>query len=156
MESWCIYFPGALVVRSSPANTGWRKRRSIPALIPRFDPWLGKIPWRRKWKATPVCLPQKSHGQRSPAGYSPEGRTELDTTEVAEHLDRMYSLLSLAPVPQHDGFVRHPYCWVCLLFILSMLNGIPLWGRAILGLSSHQLMDIRTVSCLKPMWINLL
>ena len=116
----------ALAVRSPPANAGWRKRRSIPASIPRFDPWLGMIPWRRKWQPTPVCLPQKSHGQRSQAGYSPEGRTELDMTEAAEHLDRMYSLLSLAPVPQHDGFVRHPYCWVCLLVILSMLNGIPL------------------------------
>ena len=31
---------------------------------------------------TPVSLLGKSHGQRSLAGYSPWGRTELDTTEV--------------------------------------------------------------------------
>ena len=31
----------------------------------RFDPWVGKIPWRRKWQHTPVFLPGKSHGQRS-------------------------------------------------------------------------------------------
>ena len=30
-----------------------------------FDPWVGKIPWRRKWQPTPVLLPGKSHGQRS-------------------------------------------------------------------------------------------
>ena len=30
-----------------------------------FDPWLGKISWRRKWQPTPVFLPGKSHGQRS-------------------------------------------------------------------------------------------
>ena len=30
----------------------------------RFDPWLGKIPWRRKQQATVVFLPRKSHGQR--------------------------------------------------------------------------------------------
>ena len=30
-----------------------------------FDPWIGKIPWRRKLQATPVFLPGKSHGQRS-------------------------------------------------------------------------------------------
>ena len=30
-----------------------------------FDPWVGKIPWRRKWQPTPVFLPGKSHGQRS-------------------------------------------------------------------------------------------
>ena len=32
---------------------------------PRFDPWVGKIPWRRKWLPVPVFLPGKSHGQRS-------------------------------------------------------------------------------------------
>ena len=30
-----------------------------------FDPWLGEIPWRRKWQTTPVFLPGESHGQRS-------------------------------------------------------------------------------------------
>ena len=39
----------------------------------RFDPWVGKIPWRRKWQPTPVFLPAKSNGQRSPVGYSPWG-----------------------------------------------------------------------------------
>ena len=48
---------------------------------PGFDPWLGKVSWRRKWQSTPVFLPGKSHGQRSLAGYSPWGRKELDTTE---------------------------------------------------------------------------
>ena len=37
-------------------------------------------PWRRKWQPTPV-LPRKSHGQRSLAGYSPEGPKEWDMTE---------------------------------------------------------------------------
>ena len=35
-----------------------------------FNPWVGKIPWRRKWQPTPVFLPRKSHQQRSLAGYS--------------------------------------------------------------------------------------
>ena len=30
-----------------------------------FDPWVRKIPWRRKWQPTPVFLPGESHGQRS-------------------------------------------------------------------------------------------
>ena len=33
------------------------------------------------WQLTPVFLPEKSHGQRSLAGYSPKGRKESDTTE---------------------------------------------------------------------------
>ena len=48
---------------------------------PRFDPRVGKIPWRREWQPTPVFLHGKFHGQRSLAGYSPWGRKESDTTE---------------------------------------------------------------------------
>ena len=39
--------------------------------IPRFNLWVRKISWRRKWQPTPVLLPGKSHGQRSLVGYSP-------------------------------------------------------------------------------------
>ena len=33
----------------------------------RFDPWVGKVPWRRKWQLTPVLLSGKSHG-KEPGG----------------------------------------------------------------------------------------
>jgi len=46
-----------------------RQRRGYKRL--KFDPWVGKIPWRRKWQPTPVVLPEEYHGQRSLAGYSP-------------------------------------------------------------------------------------
>ena len=52
----------------------WWLRQKIICLQcrrPGFSPWLGKIPWRRKWPSTPVFLPGKSRGQRSLAGYSP-------------------------------------------------------------------------------------
>ena len=39
----------------------------------RLDPWVRKMPWRRKWQHTPVFLPGKSHEQRSLVGYSPCG-----------------------------------------------------------------------------------
>ena len=45
------------------------------------DPWVRKIPWRRKWQPTPVFLPEKSHGQRNVVGYSPWSCKESDTTE---------------------------------------------------------------------------
>nr|XP_020746705.1 anionic trypsin-like [Odocoileus virginianus texanus] len=35
----------------------------------RFDPWVGKISWRKAWQPTQVFLPGGSHGQRSLAGY---------------------------------------------------------------------------------------
>ena len=48
---------------------------------PGFEPWVGKIPWRRKWQPTPVLLPGTSHGWRILVGYSSWGRKESDTTE---------------------------------------------------------------------------
>ena len=46
-----------------------------------FDPWEGKIPWRRKWQPTPVFLSGKCYGQKSLMGCSPRGCKDSDTTE---------------------------------------------------------------------------
>ena len=62
------------MVKNSPANAGDVKS-------PGFDPWVGKIPWRLERQPTPVFLPGEFHGQRSLAGYSPQGCTESDITE---------------------------------------------------------------------------
>ena len=48
---------------------------------PGFDPWVGKIPWRKEWQSTPVFWPGQFHGQRSLAGCSPWGHKESDMTE---------------------------------------------------------------------------
>jgi len=56
-----------------------------------FDPWVGKIPWRRKWQHTPVVLSGKSHGQRSLMGYSPWDPKESDTTEVTQHTYNLFT-----------------------------------------------------------------
>ena len=45
-------FPGGSVVKKKSACQGWSHR---------FNPWVGKIPWRRKWQPTPVFWPGKSH-----------------------------------------------------------------------------------------------
>ena len=64
-------FPGCSDSKASACSDG----------DPGFDPWVGKIPWRRKWQPTPVLLPGKFHGLRSLVGYSPWGCKESDTTE---------------------------------------------------------------------------
>ena len=46
-----------------------------------FNPWVRKVPWKRKWQPTPVFLSGKSYGHRSLVGYSPWCHEELDTTE---------------------------------------------------------------------------
>ena len=53
-------FPGGSDSKGSACNTGDTG----------FDPWVRKIPWRRKWQLTPVFLPGESHGQRSLSSYS--------------------------------------------------------------------------------------
>ena len=63
-------FPGGSVVKNMPAVQSHRRHR--------FDPWVGKIPWRKAWQLTPVFLPGESHGQRSVEGYSPQGHEESD------------------------------------------------------------------------------
>ena len=62
-----------LGVKNLPANIGDMRHG--------FDPWVGKIPWRRARQPAPVFLPGESHGQRSLAGYSSWGLKETDTTE---------------------------------------------------------------------------
>ena len=69
-----IGLPGGLVVKNPPTKC-WRNKRHG------FDPWIGKIPWNRKWQPTAVFLPGEFHGQRSLAGYSSWSCKESDTSE---------------------------------------------------------------------------
>ena len=50
-----------------------------------FDPWVQKIPWRRKWQPNPVFSPGESHGQRSLAGCSPWGHKRVGHDLDTEH-----------------------------------------------------------------------
>ena len=50
-----------------------------------FDPWFGKITWKRKWQRTLVFLPGESNGQRRLADYSPQGLKESNMIEHAWH-----------------------------------------------------------------------
>ena len=72
---------------------------------PGFDPWVGKIPWRRKRQPTPVLLPGKSHGRRSLVGCSPWGHKESATTE------RLHFHFSLSCIGEGHG---NPLQYSCL------------------------------------------
>ena len=67
----------------------------IDVYIPRFDPWVGKISWRRRWQPPPVLLPGKSHGRRSLVGHSPWGRKESDPSEGLNFLSYFHWLQGL-------------------------------------------------------------
>ena len=53
-----VCFPGGASGKKPTCQYRRCKRRS-------FNPWVGKIPWRRKWQPTPILLPGESQGQRS-------------------------------------------------------------------------------------------
>ena len=59
------------MIKNPPANVGDLS----------FDPWVGKIPWRRECLPTPVFLLGEFYRQRNLVGYSPWGRKESDTTK---------------------------------------------------------------------------
>ena len=69
----------------------------------RFDPWVGKIPWRRKQQPTPVFLLGESYGQRILAGYSPRGCPESDTTERLTISLSLVLLTDTSLCPLHGG-----------------------------------------------------
>ena len=53
------------------------ERIHLPSRKCKFNPWVRKIPWKRKWKPTPVFLPGKPQGQRSLVGSSPWGHQRV-------------------------------------------------------------------------------
>ena len=97
-----------------------------------FDPWVGKILWRRKWHPTPVLLPGKSHGWRSPVNYSPGVVRVGHDWVISFHFYENWTLCCYSCWPSTipegiQGGVRH-----------SMLQGIW-WDR-----SSDSLMFLGT------------
>ena len=54
-----IMYPGGTSGKQSACQSRRHKRHG-------FNPWVGKMPWRRKWQPAPVFLPGESHGHRRP------------------------------------------------------------------------------------------
>ena len=105
-----------------------RQRRQL-------GPWVGKIPWRRKWPPTAVFLPGESHGQRSLEGHSPWGGKESDTPECTRtNREQGLSTFSLCALclsgpcaPLKASLItqsRNPFAWILLFPIL--FGEIPL------------------------------
>ena len=89
----------------------WAQRVKNPLQCrkPGFEPWLGKIPWRREWLPTPVFLPGKSQGQRSLAGYNPWSRKESDTTEhVSKRWTQKWKLNTMYHEIHNSDFIEYP------------------------------------------------
>ena len=79
LPRWLLDFPGGASGKEPTCQCRRCKRF-------RFNPWVRKILWRRKWQPTPVFLPGESHGQRSLVGYSPWGCKRIGHDLATEHV----------------------------------------------------------------------
>ena len=94
-----------------------------------FDPWVGKIPWRRKWKPISVILPGKPHGQGSLVGYNPWGCKRV-RHNLATKQQQQSSYLDWSIHPSiHGAFPPIlPFNYFCLL----ILHLVPLMNFSLI------------------------
>ena len=109
----------------------------------RFQPWVGKIPWRRKWQTTAIFLPGEFHGQRSLVGYSPQDYQESDTTKVTQHAQH-YLFLILPNLPADFSSVNYSIFRIVMIFASLLVfspRQCPMQGDFLFP--SHQMSDSR-------------
>ena len=115
----------------------WRWLRQLSICLqcrrPGLNPRVKNISWRRTWQPTPVFLPGESPRMEEPAGCSPWGREELDTTERQSSTQRSCSFLQnprLPLPPEHPGPWRlrcpaQPRTRTSAFALLSSWNAFP-------------------------------
>ena len=128
---------GTLPVQISPftSHTGLGFCRGWSICLqcgrPEFNPWVGKIPWRRKWQPTPVLLPGQSHGRRSLVGYHPrvaKSQTRLSDftftftlSNVSSHCNSLFPGWQLR-APNFHHPTQAPGCSITPLFMDELMN----------------------------------
>ena len=73
---WCFYYKSYYIILNGSMAfkkglSQWLSSKEFTCRRCGFDPWVGKIPWRRAWQPILVSLTGKSLGQQSLEGYSP-------------------------------------------------------------------------------------
>ena len=82
---------------------------------PGFDPWVGKIPWKRKWLPTPVFLPGESPRTEEPGGLQSMGSREVGHDWATKH-----------SVPAHTWFSSSAFSHVSLDLTAPLTLSIPI------------------------------
>ena len=100
----------------------WLSGKESPCQCRRhvFDPWVGKMPWRRKWHPTPIFLPEEFHEQRSLAGYSLWGHKVLDMTHCLSMHSGVKVYLSFEDVQIDFNYILNLFCWSNIMFSLEL------------------------------------
>ena len=117
-ENWRL--PRWLSGKESTCQCRRRKQR-------KFDPWMGKIPWRRKWWPIPIFLPGESHRGTWQATVHRIAKTQ---TRLSTHAGNRSNM----PRGAAKKRKRFPHSWAPLLSVLesvaSVMNGFsPCWRQ---------------------------
>ena len=104
----------------------WLRGKESPCQCGRleFDPWVGKIPWRRKWQPPPVFLP--GLWTPEPGGIQSMGLQELDTTSLLNHHHHIISVRHKGQRRGQSKATGEPSTqrsWSCLPAYLSRRPG---------------------------------
>ena len=119
----CLGFPAG----ASGKEPTWQCRRPKKH---GFDPWVRKIPWRRKWQHTPVFSPGKSQGPKSLVGYSPWVAFSKLNTIILNH----YIFNSSFTLPR----TLHTFLKTCTLPILLWVQKASVGSPVFLKLGHCQ------------------
>ena len=117
-----------------------------------FDPWVRKIPWRKKWLRTPISLPGESHGQRSLVGITKSDMTEQLTLSLS-----LSSVIKFTNPGQHTDFQSHH----CIIYHMHFQKS----GEEVINFNWKKILKniafkpwkiclISTVAIRKHSWLN--
>ena len=124
----------------------------------RFDPWVRKIPWKRRWQLTPVFLPEKSHGQKSLESYSPWGQRRVRHNLAQPSSPTPTPPLSPFPPPSfnHPGVCAVEFPVVLINWRSPMTNSLAHFSRVYcsLGIFPFEKCGVDLLKNLCHYWLN--
>ena len=82
-----------------------------------FDPWVGKILWKRKWQPTAVFLPGESHGWRSLVGYSPWVGVTKSWTRLSDFTFTFFHFHTIVNLIVYSEALTFPNSYPIVFFI---------------------------------------
>ena len=77
--------PHLTTKRDFPGNSAGKKKISLQCRRPGFDPWVGKIPWRRKEPPPSLFLPEESPWTEEPGGLQSMGLQKVGYNWATKH-----------------------------------------------------------------------
>ena len=121
-----------------------------------FYPWVGKIPWRKKWQPIAIFLPGKSHGQRSLVGYTPWGckrvRHDWATKQQQQCWASFHMLIGYLYIFSREMSIQVHRSFKKLVALLLLLSSISLHIMDIL----YQIYDLQIFSLISLILFTLL